>query len=102
MKRGKKIVVCSSNEEKKLLTKRFPKGTTITVKADTGDAGSYRIVDLDNLVEAARIRTIKLGLNKPQEELSYESHKQLIKFMQQCEMEETAYANDFGGSDLLS
>ena len=95
-------MVCSSNEEKELLAKRFPKGTTITVKADTGDRGSYRIISLDDMAEAAKIRVIKLGLSEFQKGMSLEEHKRLIRFMQECEMEDTAYANELKGSDLLS
>lgn len=102
LKHGKKIVVCSSNEEKELLTKRFPKGTTIAVKADTGDRGSYRIISLDDMAEAAKIRAIKLGLSESQKEMSLEEHKRLIRFMQECEMEDTVYADELRGSDLLS
>ena len=102
LKHGKKIVICSSNEEKAVLTKRFPKGTIIAVKSDTGDCGSYRIIDINSMQEAAHIRAIKLGLTEvARNDISLESHKEFIRLMQEAEMEETIYEDEHARGFLL-
>ena len=90
-KQGKLIVICSSEAEREALLKRFPKGTIITVKAETGDAGTYRIMDMESLKTVAKAKAAAIEpICKPYSE-DIEKQREFIKFLQEEESLETLY-----------
>ena len=62
---GKKIVICNSTEDKKMLKPYFPIGTKITVKA-AGPRGAYYIIDMESLKKTARKLAPGFEIPKPE------------------------------------
>lgn len=72
---GKKIVICNSTEDKKMLKPYFPIGTKIAVKA-AGPRGAYYIIDMESLKKNARKLAPGFEIPKPETtEINWDRYK---------------------------